>query len=228
MELCILKLVLVCDKMLIAGIDEAGRGPVIGPMQMCICVIDSNDNAMIRKLGIKDSKLLTKDQRDTLYKEIKKFAKEYHSIRIDADDIDKQREKDSLNYIEIKMQAKLINKLKCKPDYIYIDCPQTSTEAYKDKLYALLDIDTKLIVENKADLNYPVVSCASIIAKVDRDAEIEKVQKELGFDLGCGYPHDAITLKAIPKLEKTKPEFIRKSWQTYIDIKNKEKQKKLF
>jgi len=214
--------------MLIAGIDEAGRGPVIGPMQMCICVIDSNDNAMLKKIGVKDSKLLTKEQRDTLYIEIKKNAKEYHSISISANEIDQQREKDSLNYIEIKMQAKLINKLKTDVGAIYIDCPQTSLEAYKNKLYALIDKDVKLIVENKADLNYPVVSCASIIAKVDRDVEIERVQKELGFDLGCGYPHDEVTIKALKKLEKAKPEFIRKSWQTYIDFKNKEKQKKLF
>lgn len=214
--------------MLIAGIDEAGRGPVLGPMVMSICVIDSNDNAMFKKLGVKDSKQLTKEQRDFLVKEIKKKSVEYYHIKIDANEIDKQREKDSLNYIETRMAAKLINKLKCKPEYIYVDCPQISTEKYKDNLYALIDIDTKLIVENKADVNYICVGCASIIAKVERDSIIESIEKETGIPLGCGYPHDEITLKAIKKIEKIKPEFIRKSWQTYIDLKEKEKQKRLF
>ncbi len=214
--------------MLIAGIDEAGRGPVIGPMVMSICVIDSNDNDLLKRLGVKDSKLLTKNQRDTILKEIKRIAKEYHHIKIDADEIDKQREKDSLNYIEAKITAKLINKLKLKPEFVYIDCPQTSTDKYKEKLYALIDLDTKLIVENKADLNYICVGAASIIAKVERDLVIENTEKEVGFPLGCGYPHDEITIKAINRLDKIKPEFIRKSWQTYIDIKNKNSQKKLF
>lgn len=214
--------------MLIAGIDEAGRGPVIGPMTMAICVIDSNDNAMIKKLGIKDSKQVAKLDRERLYLEIKKFAKEYHYIKIDANEIDKQREKDSLNYIETKMAAKLINKLKVMPEYIYVDCPQTSTDKYKNNLYALIDSETKLVVENKADVNYPCVSCASIIAKVERDSVLENLEKEIGIELGCGYPHDETTLKAIKKLEKLKPDFIRKSWQTYQDIKSKETQKKLF
>jgi len=214
--------------MLIAGIDEAGRGPVLGPMLMAICVIDSKDNTMFKKLGVKDSKQVPKDDRERLYKEIKKSAIEYHHINIDANEIDKQREKESLNYIETKMAAKLINKLKNKVDYIYVDCPQTSTEKYKDNLYALIDIETKLVVENKADINYVCVSCASIIAKVERDAVLENLEKELGIELGCGYPHDETTLKAIKKLEKLKPDFIRKSWQTYLDLNNKEKQKKLF
>jgi ribonuclease HII len=214
--------------MLIAGIDEAGRGPVIGPMVMSICVIDSNDNAMLKKLGVKDSKQVPKDEREKLFKEIKHIAKEYHTLHISANEIDKQREKDSLNYIETKMAAKLINKLKCRPEYIYVDCPQTSTNKYKDNLYALIDLDTKLVVENKADINYVCVSAASILAKVERDSELEKTEKELGFALGCGYPHDEITLKALNKLEKFKPDFIRKSWQTYIDLQNKNKQKKLF
>jgi len=214
--------------MLIAGIDEAGRGPVLGPMVMAIYVIDSSKNNELKKIGVKDSKLLTKRQRDIFYKKIKKIAKEYHSIQISANEIDKQREKDSLNYIEIKLAVKLINKLKHRPEYIYVDCPQTSTEKYKDKLYSLIDYDTKLIVENKADVNYLVVGAASIIAKVERDKELWKYEKDLGFKIGCGYPHDEITIKAIKEIEKTRPEIIRKSWQTYIDIKNKEKQNKLF
>ena len=85
-----------------------------------------------------------------------------------------------------------------------------------------------MIVENKADFTYPIVSAASIIAKVERDFELNKIEKKYNLKLGCGYPHDKDTLNAINKLEKVYPNFIRKSWQTYIDLKNKEKQKTLF
>ncbi len=214
--------------MLIAGIDEAGRGPVIGPMVMSIVLIDSKYSDKLKKNGVKDSKLLNREERDELYLEIKKLAKEIHSIKINANDIDKKRLKMSLNEIESKISIELINKLKNIPAKIFIDCPQTSTEKYKDKIYAYLENHSELIVENKADFNYPVVSAASIIAKVERDNELTKVEKKYNLKLGCGYPHDKDTLKAINELEKVNPNFIRKSWQTYIDLKNKDKQKTLF
>jgi len=214
--------------MLIAGIDEAGRGPILGPMVMSIVVIDSKDNAMLKKIGVKDSKLIPEKKREELYLEIKKIAKEIHTTKITANEIDKQREKDSLNYIEVKMASKLINLLKTSPENIIIDCPQTSTDKYKEKVYALLNEHKKLTVENKADLNHISVGCASIIAKVERDRELHKLEKEIGIELGCGYPHDARTINAINQLEKTHPNFIRKSWITYQNLKEKNKQKKLF
>ena len=213
--------------MLIAGIDEAGRGPVIGPMVMSIVLIDVKDNDKLKKIGVKDSKLLTMDKREFLYEKIKKIAKETYTIKTSAKEIDTLRKRYSLNFIELKITSKLINKLKEKPDYIYVDCPQISTDKYKNNLYALIDYDTKLIVENKADLNYLCVSAASIIAKVERDNCIKEYEKELNLELGCGYPHDEKTINALTKLEKLKPEIIRKSWQTYINLKNKEKQNKI-
>ena len=136
--------------------------------------------------------------------------------------------KDSLNFIELKITAELINKLKSCPDKIYVDCPQTNTESYKEKLEAYLDFDTKLIVENKADFNYPVVGAASIIAKVERDSEIKKLEKKHKLEIGTGYPHDQVTIKALKELDKLCPKEIRKSWSTYQTFKDNEKQKKLF
>lgn len=214
--------------MLIAGIDEAGRGPVIGPMVMSIVVIDSKYSEKLKKIGVKDSKLLSKEDREKLYLEIKKIANEIHTIKINANEIDKKRLKYSLNEIEAKISIDLINKLKTDVKKIYIDCPQLSTEKYKEKIYAYLENHYELIVENKADFTYPIVSAASIIAKVERDFELNKIEKKYNLKLGCGYPHDKDTLNAINKLEKVYPNFIRKSWQTYIDLKNKEKQKTLF
>ncbi len=214
--------------MLIAGIDEAGRGPVVGPLVMAIYSIEIEKEEQLRKIGVKDSKLLTPEQRENLFPKVKKIAKEFYSKKVDAYKIDEMRKKDSLNFIELKITAELINKLKTAPDKIYVDCPQTNTESYKEKLEAYLDFDTKLIVENKADFNYPVVGAASIIAKVERDAEIKKLEKKYKIEIGTGYPHDPLTIKALKELDKMCQKEIRKSWSTYQNFKDKEKQKKLF
>ncbi len=214
--------------MLIAGIDEAGRGPVLGPMTLAITTIEITKEEQLKDLGVKDSKQLTKEIREKLYPQIKKIVNEYLIYKLDANEIDELRKKDSLNLIELKTSAKLLNDLKTKPEKVFVDCPDLNTSRYKNSLYAYLDFDTEIIAEHKADDKYPIVSAASILAKVDRDNYIAKMSKELNFDLGSGYPGDEITIKAITKLEKLAPNFIRKSWQTYIDLKNKEKQKKLF
>lgn len=219
---------LMCDTMLIAGIDEAGRGPVVGPLVMAIFSIDIEKEQELRKIGVKDSKLLSPEQREKLFPKLKKIAKEFYCKKIDAYKIDEMRKKDSLNFIELKITAELINKLKKTPDKIYVDCPQTNTESYKEKLEAYLDFDTKLVVENKADFNYPVVGAASIIAKVERDKEIKKLEKKYKLEIGTGYPHDPATIRALKELDKLCPKEIRKSWSTYQTFKDNEKQKKLF
>ena len=85
----------------------------------------------------------------------------------------------------------------------------------------------KLVLEHKADLNYPVVSAASILAKVTRDAEIEKIKKEIGVDFGSGYMSDPRTSEFLKKNYKKYPEIFRKSWAPYQKIIGAKSQKNL-
>ena len=209
--------------MYLCGIDEAGRGPVIGPMVMCACVIDAKYEKELKSLGVKDSKKLTPKQREDLYPQVKKMCKYFVEI-IPATLIDStNKDKINLNKLEELTTAKLIQKAKefCKGEElkIYVDAPDINFTRYGNVLSQITN--TNVIAEHKADDKYPIVSAASIIAKVDRDAEIKRIKEETGIELGSGYPADPITKKALEQLIKSKSKYIRYSWETTKTIINK-------
>jgi len=199
---------------LILGIDEAGRGPVCGPMVLCGYMIEESKIEKLRKMGVKDSKLLAPKKRTELFAKLKRFCEDYHTIKISASEIDKLRNITNLNRIEIaKMQA-IINKL--QPDKVIIDSPEVNTQAFAKKIREKLDKECEIVAENFADKNHPEVGAASIIAKVTRDNEIKKLHKSHGF-FGSGYSSDPATISFLKdwlKMNKDFPGFVRKSWMT--------------
>lgn len=213
--------------MLILGIDEAGRGAVLGPMVICGAVAEEKNLPKLKAIGVKDSKLLTPAQREKLYPQIKKILKDWVVLKVSAQEIDELRKKINLNRIEAEHMAQIIAAVKA--DKAYIDAPQVSTEKFKAVLQDLSKTKTELIVENFADVKYPICSAASIIAKVDRDAEIQKIKEKVGVDFGVGYSHDARTIAFVRDcLKKGKYlEYIRHSWETVAGLKAKLKQKSL-
>ena len=216
------------------GIDEAGRGPVIGPL-VVVGVALENEQKLIT-LKVRDSKKIAPKKRKELAEQIKKIAKiEY--IILSAKEIDTLREKFTLNEIEAKLFAKIINKILSIDDRrtpnselsepsersklslrIYVDSADANTETFRKMILNELRLSTlQIISEHKADENYPVVSAASIIAKVIRDREIEKIKKEVGYDFGSGYPSDVRTIEYIKKIIENKrelPVYVRRSWDT--------------
>jgi len=211
----------------ILGIDEAGRGSVIGPMVIGGVLIDEKDSNKLKIIGVKDSKLLSPKQREALYPKIKKIAKDHVILKISAKEIDELRKTTNLNKIEAEKMAQIIKAMKA--DKAYVDAPQVSTEKFKNILLTLAKNKTEIIAENYADLKYPVVSAASIIAKVERDKDIEKIKKIVGFDFGVGYSHDQRSIEFVKKCLKEKKylEFIRQSWITVSNLKVKKEQKTL-
>ena len=211
----------------ILGIDEAGRGSVIGPMVIAGVMIDEKDHEELRKMGVKDSKMLSPAQRRRIYPLIKKIAKDYVAIQVSAKEIDESRKEKNLNIIEAEKMAQIIKIMKA--DKAYVDTPQASTEKFKAILLNLAKNHTEIIAENYCDERYPVCSAASIIAKVERDREVEKIKKIVGFDFGVGYSHDARSIEFIKKSlkEKKNLEFIRHSWVTVDGLKSKKEQKTL-
>jgi ribonuclease HII len=211
----------------ILGIDEAGRGSVIGPMVIAGVVIEEEDHEELRKIGAKDSKMLSPAQRERLYPLIKKIAKDYIALKVSAKEIDESRKEKNLNIIEAEKMAQIIKTMKA--DKAYVDTPQASTGKFKAILLNLAKNHTEIIAENYCDERYPVCSAASIIAKVERDREVEKIKKIVGFDFGVGYSHDARSIEFIKKALKEKKhlEFIRHSWVTVDGLKSKKEQKTL-
>ncbi len=207
-------------------IDEAGRGPVIGPMVIAGVIIDKKIE------GVKDSKQLTKKQREELFKKIIENCIEYNYVILDAKEIDELRKIMSLNEIEAYAIAKLIKKFKNKYNRVFVDSPDVIAERFGNRINNYLGQKIEIIAEHKADIKYYGVSCASIIAKVIRDKEIEKIEKENNIIIGTGYPHDEQTINVVKKYIKKgeKPDFIRYSWETtkrIINEKNKINQKTL-
>jgi ribonuclease HII len=205
------------------------KGPVIGPLVICGYLIKENKIQKLEKLKVRDSKELTPERRKKIVKLIKKMADDFIIIKLQASDIDKLRNEKNLNKIEIENFAKIIDLLSA--DIAIIDSPEVNTKKFVEKVKKhLKNKNVKIIAENYADKKYTIVSAASIIAKVTRDKEIEKIKKSIGYDFGTGYTHDERTIKFLKKLileYKDYPDFVRKSWVTAKIIKRESKQKKL-
>jgi ribonuclease HII len=220
---------------IIAGIEEAGRGPVIGPMVMAITSIDSEREPILREIGVKDSKLLSPKQRQELFVQLKDLLIKYEIIIIPPGEIDAalNSETNNLNWLEADKAVELVKLLSMtiQIDELYIDCPSTNIKSWCDYVKKNLKVKIACVVaEHKADQTYPIVSAASIIAKVIRDQEIKKLQEKLHIDFGSGYtsdPRTRVFLEDWVKIHKKLPDFVRKSWITTKRILERIKQKKL-
>jgi ribonuclease HII len=213
------------------GIDEAGRGPVIGPLVMGCAVLDNDGGEELKKLNVRDSKKVAPSRRLSLEERIKEIAIEWGLVKIYPNEIDYLRKKHSLNFIEAMKIAELVLSLKNVPNRIIVDSADTVPEEYKRKIIHCINgrnvdfVIPEIISEHKADDRYIEVSAASILAKVERDREIEKLKEEHG-EFGSGYPADERTKEFMKKLIRNGelPEFVRRSWNTV----DKSKQMTLF
>ncbi len=202
----------------ICGVDEAGRGPVMGPM-VIVGVLVSNDKKL-RDLGVKDSKKLTPARREQLAKEIKSVVK-YEMAIASADDIDTLRQSFTMNVIESKMFATVIERLGA--ELAYVDAADTNEEEFKRLVSEELGGVVRIVSKHGADEIYPVVSAASILAKTKRDALIAEIRDELGEEIGSGYPSDQKTIEFLRnwyEKHKEMPPHTRKSWKTVNRIIN--------
>jgi ribonuclease HII len=215
---------------MICGADEAGRGPVIGPLIIAGALF-KNDQDLI-KLKVKDSKKIAPKRREYLAEKIKQIAVDYEVLVIPAKDIDDMRKVMTLNEIEVNAFARVIKKL--KPDICYVDSADVNEKRFANDILANLSFKPEIISKHKADDIYPVVSAASIIAKTRRDEEIvkiaEQLEKKLNIPMGSGYPADPITQNFLSKwLDKYKnlPPQVRRSWKTTSNLLKQKSIKKL-
>ncbi|HZW55088.1 MAG TPA: ribonuclease HII [Nitrososphaerales archaeon] len=248
--------------MLVAGVDDAGRGSVLGPLVIGGVSIDDSKISKLQELGVKDSKLLSAKKRSSLYREIKKIAHCVVHEKIPPKLIDEAVLKGErlyrLNFLEARYMAKVLSRLEFK--VAYVDCCDTDQKRFGNLIADLLAIEKtsgrkksrsgkknpthslgplivdynnsnnplrqKIVSEHHADRNYAVVSAASIIAKVTRDAAVKRLQKEHGV-FGSGYPSDPATiefLKSFVDSSKSLPPFTRLSWATVIRLSKGGKQ----
>ena len=158
------------DYKLICGVDEAGRGPLAGPVVVASCILPP----FLRIKGINDSKKLSEKKREELYKIILKEALAYKIVFISENDVDE------LNIYQATKKGMLeaINTLDVKPDYCLIDAMNLSE----------LDMPHQSVIHG--DARCASIAAASILAKVTRDHYMEKMDikyPNYGFKKHKGY-----------------------------------------
>ena len=215
---------------MICGVDEAGRGPVIGPL--VVAGVKLEDDLKLIKYKVKDSKKITPQRRKILAKKIQEITLEHEILVIPAKDIDDLRKVMTLNEIEVNAFTKVIKKL--KPETCYVDSADVNEKRFGSDILSGLPFETNIISKHKADDINPIVGAASILAKTRRDEEVQKIAQnleiKLNLPLGSGYPADPFTqrfLKVWVERFGELPPHTRYSWKTAQNILTKKNIKRL-
>lgn len=202
----------------ILGVDEAGRGSVLGPLVIAGVIIPEKMNKVLERMGVKDSKKLVPHRRTILSRKLKKMF-DYEIVVISALEIDRMRA-DGINLNDIEKNAMMDLIIKLAPEKAIVDAVDVKAERFQNDLCQSTGIN--VIAEHKADDKYIQVSAASIIAKAERDAQIEEINKEyikMG-GIGSGYPSDSTTKEFLNNFTYDEmPDFVRRSWATVSKMK---------
>lgn len=203
--------------MLVGGVDEAGRGCVIGPLVVAGIAVKDENLPLLMELGVRDSKRLTPKKREALYPEILKLCARHQIIKVPPYIIDRAvrctKPLHKLNRLEAQTMAKIIAEL--QPDKVFVDAADVLQERFGAHIQECLTKQPIIVSEHNADKNYIVVSAASVIAKVARDEEIVRLHGKYG-DFGSGYLADDKTVGFLRYLltegDGFYPSCVRKSW----------------
>ena len=207
------------------GVDEAGRGPAIGPLVVCALCIPDSEIKILESIGAKDSKSISRKKRESLSEKILLMAEEKKwpigMIVCDASRIDRERSKTNLNILEIELFKEAIQStgMAKNQGLIQADACDVNEKRFERRVkYALGEkwghwrIDAK----HRMDSEEVLVGAASILAKVCRDKEIRRINNLFDIDIGSGYPSDPKTKEAVKKLVDSElpNQFLRWSWAT--------------
>ncbi|MDA4137467.1 MAG: ribonuclease HII [Thaumarchaeota archaeon] len=213
---------MVEPKATVGGIDEAGRGSIIGPLVVAGVCASAEALKEFEEMGVRDSKMLSPEARSSLYCEIVRLSKVVHFAPIEIDEIDHYvffgTRRRKLNFLEALHMAKVIPMLEAEE--VFVDAPDTNPRMFTEELSGMLDPCPRIVAQHKADRNFVVVSAASIVAKVERDRAVELLRGVHG-DFGSGYPSDPQTISFLKEWvlrEGLRPAFSRKSWKTWDRI----------
>ena len=225
------------NKSLVSGIDEAGRGSIIGPLVIASVTANKKTIKKFSRIGVKDSKKLSAKNREIFARIIMDESENVMISKLSGKKIDravklrKEYLKDKkfitnnkiigLNELEAHSMSKMINKMNSHS--VFVDSCDVKPERFKERIENRLNSNMKIYSSHKADEKYVVVAAASVVAKYTRDKEIVKLKRKFG-EMGSGYPSDPATrifLQKWLKKNKTMPDFTRKSWKTWDGLQPK-------
>lgn len=199
-----------------AGVDEAGKGPVLGSM-FAACVVA---NPADLPDDVDDSKDLTAEHREELAAVIRDRAHAVAVTEIPVERIDDPET--DMNTLTVAAHAEALGPVARDGLATYLDAGDTNAVRFERRVADRVGADLDLRAEHGADAAYPIVGAASIVAKVERDAHVATLASEYG-DLGSGYPGDSTTrefLEDYIEAHGELPACARESWQTSRDVRN--------
>ncbi len=212
----------------IAGIDEAGRGAVMGPLVVAGVSMEPGVENHLRKLGVRDSKILSPSRREKLSESIEKLSRDVVLVKVGPCRIDNYRKTGvNLNQIEAMKMADIVNYL--KPGKVFIDAPDNNIPKFQKFVQRMINHDHEMVMEHRADNRYMCVAAASIMAKVARDRDIAELREKHG-EIGSGYTSDPVTIQWLEDWMSSNsrfPDFVRTSWITADDMLRKKFQTSL-
>ncbi len=180
----------------IGGVDDAGRGCIIGPLVLAGVALEEDRLSLLVGLGVKDSKRLSPSARVKIYHEISVIANRVVLVKVPPEEVDRyvlrRKRFVRLNLLEAEATARVIDDLGA--EVVYVDASDADPERFKANILASLHREAEVISQHHADRVYPIVSAASIVAKVERDKEIKRLKEQYG-DFGSGYPADPKTMR---------------------------------
>jgi ribonuclease HII len=195
----------------ICGVDEAGKGAVLGPMVVAAVCCHTEEEC--QRLGMRDSKTLSPARRKELHALVERHFTTAVVI-LSPQEIDQCLDEMTINVCLARAHAAVIQEL--RPDKAFVDAVDVIAARHAETMRRFMDWDCTIISEHKADRTYPIVGAASIVAKVIRDREVERLRGQYG-DFGSGYPADPLTrvyLERYIRKHRAPPPFARKSWKT--------------
>jgi ribonuclease HII len=202
-----------------AGVDEAGRGCVIGPLVVAIVVATETDKRAFRRWNVRDSKIVPAAERTLLATRIAERC--WHATRIatpaeiDTAVTDRSR---TLNGLEREQMAALLHDARrahpSVPLHATVDAPSANAARFQADLCADCGwTPTELVARHHADATDITVAAASIVAKHHREQLLASLKQTLGTNCGSGYPSDPTTI-AYMKNAPQNAAHIRWSWAT--------------
>ncbi len=208
---------------LIAGLDEAGRGPVIGPMVIAGVTMREGSERELLRVGVKDSKKLSAKRRNEILPKIMERVENYHIEVVEAEFIDRLRGEMNLNQIEADAMARIIDRL--WPDVAQIGSVDVNPERFKAAISRRVLAKPEIVSVHHAEDKFPAVAAASILAKTTRDRMVDELRYRWG-DFGSGYPSDPKTKRYIldAVVSGELPPIVRRTWITVSEVVQRTRQ----
>ncbi|NMA72421.1 MAG: ribonuclease HII [Firmicutes bacterium] len=198
------------------GLDEAGRGSVIGPMVVAGLWVPADQAEVLAELGARDSMALSREARAQVFDRLRQVALHWDVVRVPPEQIDEE----SLTHLELEALAALIRARPADRIFLDVPTPPRGIGPFLQALERRVGRPLPLVGENRADQTYPLVGAASILAKVTRDQELEAIRAVYG-DVGWGYPGEPQVRRFLTnwyRREGRFPPVVRQRWRTVQEI----------